>query len=337
MAARANMHDVARLAGVSQRTVSNVVNNFVHVAPATRDRVQQAIAALNYRPHVTAQRLRGGRTGILALAVPDITAPYFAEIADLIQQQAQAAGVTLLIDQTGGVRAREMLVLDGYRSTVIDGLILNPIAIGAGDIIEHDIDVPIVLLGEQIDSSALAHVSIDNVAAAREVTEHLIGLGRTRIAVIGAPSADQRTGPAIRRFRGYQEAMGRAGLAIAPDLVTETTEWTRQNGHRVADLLAQLSPAVDAVFCFNDLLAVGVLKRFVELGVDVPGDIAVVGWDDTEDASFTTPSLTSIAPDKEALAAAAISGVLRDEGDPADYSEISYRLVARESTIGAAP
>lgn len=334
MASRVNMHDVARLAGVSQRTVSNVVNNFVHVAPATRDRVQRAITALNYRPHVTAQRLRGGRTGILALALPDITVPYFAEIADLIQQQAQAMGATLLIDQTGGTRDRELLVLEGYRSTLIDGLILNPISISAGDILEHDIDVPIVLLGEQIDSTELVHVSIDNVAAAQDVTAHLLGLGKRRIALIGAPSAGQRTGPAIHRFRGYQDAMGRAGVPVAPDLVIETADWSRQTGYEYGSHFAALTPAVDAVFCFNDLLAIGVLKRFVELGVQVPTDIAVVGWDDTEDASFTTPSLTSVAPNKLALAAAAIDGVINPDSGGKEVSEISYRLIRRASSTG---
>ena len=339
MAARANMHDVAKLAGVSQRTVSNVVNDFVHVAPATRERVQRAIAALNYRPHVTAQRLRGGRTGILALALPEITVPYFAEIADLIQRRAQAAGVTLLIDQTGGTREREILVLEGYRSNVIDGLILNPIALGAADMVEHDIDVPIVLLGEQIDSSDLLHVSIDNVAAARQATEHLLTMGRRRIAVIGAPSADQRTGPAIRRYHGYQEAMGRAGVPVAPDLVLETATWNRATGYDLADRLVTMVPAVDAVFCFNDLLATGLLKRLGELGVRVPEDVAVVGWDDTEDAAYTTPTLTSVAPDKAAIAAAAISGAMRSPDEPMVASpEISHRLMVRGSTrIGLPP
>ena len=335
MATRANMHDVARLAGVSQRTVSNVVNDFVHVAPATRDRVQQAIAALQYRPHVTAQRLRGGRTGILALAVPEITGPYFSEIADLIQRRAHAAGVTLLIDQTGGTREQETLVLAGYRSTVIDGLILSPIALGAVDIEQHDVDVPIVLLGEQGDSSELLHVSIDNVAAAGEATEHLLGLGRRRIAVVGAPSADTRIAAALRRYRGYQEAMGRAGLPVAPDLVNETSSWTRASGYEIAGHLAAMSPAIDAVFCFNDPLAVGILKRFGELGVRVPADIAVLGWDDTEDTLYTTPTLTSVSPDKEAIAATAISGVLARPGTISTESPtIGYHLVVRQSTAG---
>ena len=156
----ANMRDVAKLADVSQRTVSNVVNGYTHVKPETRRRVQEAIRRLNYRPNISAQKLRQGRTGMVALAVPEeIAAPYFAELADQVQRQAAERGITLLIDQKGGRRERELLVLDGYRSNVIDGLILSPLSITPFDLTNWGLDFPRCCWGS-IDTGGVIHVSI---------------------------------------------------------------------------------------------------------------------------------------------------------------------------------
>jgi DNA-binding LacI/PurR family transcriptional regulator len=330
------MHDVAKLAGVSQRTVSNVVNDFVHVAPETRERVKRAIDALDYRPHVTAQNLRRGRTGILGLALPELGG-YFAELAELVQRQAHEHDVTLLIDQTGGgTRDRELLVLDRYRSNLIDGLILHPLTLTAQDLVARDLGVPIVLLGERIDSSELMHVSIDNVAAAREATEHLISLGRRRVAAVGAPALHMPSSPAIQRHRGYLDAMGGAGLPVARELVIETDRWSRETGRRMADQISRIRPQIDGVFCFNDLLALGLMRGLADLGVRVPDDIAVVGWDDIDDAGYANPRLTSIAPDKQSIAVAAIRGVLQLEPLPDASPDISYVLRPRQSTTGIA-
>ena len=327
------MHDVAKLAGVSQRTVSNVVNDFVHVAPETRARVKRAIDALNYRPHITAQNLRRGRTGILGLALPELGG-YFAELAELIQHQAHEHDVTLLIDQTGGgSRDRELLVLDRY-SNLIDGLILHPLALTAGDLVARDLGVPVVLLGERIDSSALLHVSIDNIAAAREATEHLISVGRSRVVAVGAPAQRTPSSPALQRHRGYLEAMGQAGFAVGSDLSLETAQWTRESGRGLAAQVAGIRPRVDAVFCFNDGLALGLMRGLADLGVRVPDDIAVAGWDDVDDAAYANPRLTTIAPDKQAIAIAAIRGVLRLDEEARVSPEIGYSLRIRESTAG---
>ena len=332
MAARTNMHDVAKLAGVSQRTVSNVVNDFVHVAPETRERVKRAIEVLQYRPHVTAQSLRGGRTGILGLALPELGG-YFAELAELIQHQAHDHGVTLLIDQTGGgTRDRELLVLDRYRSNLIDGLILHPLTLTASDLVARDLGVPVVLLGERIDTSELLHVSIDNVAAARDATEHLIAAGRRRVLALGAPALHAPSSPAIQRHRGYLDAMGQAGLPVPADLVIETDRWARETGRRLAHRIAALRPRVDGVFCFNDLLALGLVRGLVDLGVRIPDDVAIVGWDDVDEAAYSNPRLTSIAPDKHAIAETAIRGALQLEPLPEASASVGYSLRAREST-----
>lgn len=331
----ANMHDVAKLAEVSQRTVSNVVNGYRHVRPETRERVQKAIDILKYRPNVSAQKLRQGRTGMVALAVPEIAAPYFAELADHVQRLAAERGITLLIDQTGGVRERELLVLDGYRSNIIDGLILSPLSVTPFDLTVRDLDFPTVLLGESIDNGGVIHVSIDNVAAARVATEHLISIGRRHIAAVGAMPNLDTLGPAVRRMRGYTEAMAGASLPIAADLTFPTATWNRATGYAIATEIIERGTKVDALFCFNDPLALGAMKGLQEHGVRVPDDIAIIGWDDIEECSYSTPTLSTIVPDKIGIARLAVDQLLdRIAGNPLEVTELlaDFHLAVREST-----
>lgn len=332
-----SMRDVARLAGVSQRTVSNVVNDYVHVKAETRERVQEAIRTLKYRPNISAQKLRNGRTGLVALAIPEIAAPYFAELADHLQEQAARRSITLLIDQTGGARDRELLVLDGYRSNIIDGLILSPLAITAADLGHRPLDVPVVLLGESIHDSGFLHVSIDNVAAAAAATEHLLSLGRRRIAAVGAMWAAGTAGPAMRRLQGYLEATSAAGLGVSPSLTFEAPVWTRAQGYEIAADIVDTKKPVDALFCFNDTLALGALRALHDRGVRVPDDIAVMGWDDIEEAAYSIPTLSTVTPDKVEIAARAMAGLLANlETGAAGAQEVTcpFQLTIRESTAG---
>ncbi|MEN2741653.1 LacI family DNA-binding transcriptional regulator [Microbacterium sp. X-17] len=326
---------MAKLAGVSQRTVSNVVNGYVHVKPETRVRVQDAISTLNFRPNVSAQRLRKGKTGLLALAMPEIAAPYFAELADLVQRAAELQGSTLLIEQTGGTRERELQVLDGYQANLIDGLILSPLAISARDLEQRSLDFPTVLLGESVSPGSFLHIGIDNVAAARMATEHLIQSGRTKVGVIGAPSLQQLPGPATRRMQGFRDALGLAGLGVRPDRVFETTSWTRATGYAFGRQIAQDGMDVDALFCFNDLLALGVMKGLQSAGIRVPSDIAVVGWDDVQESAYATPTLTTISPDTAEIARRAVEGVLAPEVSAPTAADvvIAFSLIERESTL----
>jgi DNA-binding LacI/PurR family transcriptional regulator len=329
-----NVKDVAARAGVSPRTVSNVANGYVHVSARTRARVQRAIEELNYRPNISARRLRQGRTGIIALAVPELAAPYFAELADLVQRRAAERGVTVLVDQTGGLREQELLVLEGFRTHVIDGLLFSPMALTAQDLEDHSFDTPTVLLGERISGGGRLHVSIDNVAAARTATQHLIDGGRRRIAAVGADvPADNIT--AALRLRGYREAITDAGLATKNEMVIPTAGFGRTAGH--AAVRAALSEGIDldGLFCFNDTLAIGAINALADVGLTVPGDVAVVGIDNIEEGRFCTPSLTTIAPDKPTIARTAVDGLLAQIQDGhADQQELTcdYELIIRESS-----
>lgn len=331
----ARMADVAARAGVSQRTVSNVVRGYRHVRPETRERVQRALDELKYRPNASARSLRQGRTGIIALAVPYIAAPYFAELADLIQQSAASRDITLLMDQTGADRDRELLVLDGYRTHVIDGLILSPMAMTALDLREQALDMPTVLLGERIRRGSLVNVAIDNVAASREAVKHLLDSGRRRVAVIGADVMTNRVGAAEGRLAGYHVAHQEAGIEVAAELVLTTDGWFLSSGYAAANSLLRSDTAVDALFCMNDLLAFGAIRALSEHGLAVPDDVCVMGWDDIEEARYSTPSLSSVSPDKAAIAAAAVDRLCAQiTGLPVLAEEVicDYKLVIREST-----
>jgi LacI family transcriptional regulator, repressor for deo operon, udp, cdd, tsx, nupC, and nupG len=333
------LKDVALRAGVSVRTVSNVVNNYVYVADETRAKVQAAIDELGYRPNLLARNLKLGRSGIIGLVVPELDVPYFAELTRLIVQEARAAGYTVLIDQTDGDERRELeLVTEDPRGVNFDGMIVSPLSLTVEQFEARRTTAPVLLLGERLFTAGVDHVAIDNVAAAREATAHLISLGRTRIAAIGVQEGG---GTATLRTRGYREAFAEAGLALDPSLMIPTRFYHRADGATAMARLLDLPEPPDAVFAFSDLLALGALRVALHRGLAVPRDVAIVGFDDIEDGRYSTPTLTTISPDKAEIARAAVRQILAriDDaaaGRPGESLEIEapYRLIARESTLG---
>jgi DNA-binding LacI/PurR family transcriptional regulator len=336
------LKDVAQRAGVSIKTVSNVVRGYPHVTEEMRERVRAALEDLKYQPNLPARYLRTGRVGVLALAIPDLSNPYFADIGRAIIAAAAARSYTVLIDCTGGDRANEALVLDGLRPHLIDGVILIAQALEAEDLQARREKVPLVLLGDHLLAGAIPydHLVNDNVAASRLATKHLLALGRRRIAAIG-----DRGAPLLwdglarsRRLHGYTEALAEAGLLLDPQLIVPVASYSRREGALAMRQLLTLAAPPDAVFCFNDLLALGALRTLHEAGCRIPDDVAVIGFDDIEESSFATPSLTTIAPDKEQMGELAVSFLLgRIAGTrtgPGERVEVPFRLIVRESTGG---
>ena len=330
----ARLKDVAALAGVSVKTVSNVVNDFPHVRASTRAKVQSALDELAYRPNLSARNLRSGRTGVIALAVPELDAPYFSELASHVVRAAMVQGWTVLVDETGGEREREQAVLTGIGGQLIDGVLLSPLALREADL-QAGSSVPLVLLGERLGSGLADHVAIDNEAAAREMTEHLLAAGRTRIAVVGAQRAPYgHTGRL--RLRGYRAALAAAGVRQDPSLVVSVPQWRRHCGAEAAQTLLARRERPDAIFCLNDLMAVGALRTLADAGVAVPDDIAVAGFDDIEEGRYHRPEITTIAPDKAELARLAVARLSRrlepgSQGDPEEIT-VGHRLLVRRST-----
>ena len=338
MSTRATVKDVAALAGVSPKTVSNVVSGTVPVAPATRARVEDAIVRLGYRPNASARQLRGGRSGFIGLLVPQLDAPYFGELVRHHIEAATALGFTVLVDQTDGRRERELTLVDGDHPLHLDGLIAATSALTLADLAARRDPTPLVLLGERLVDAPYDRVSIDDVASARAATEHLLALGRERIAVIGAGAPDDDAWFGLRA-RGFHEALAAAGRRPpAPDLLVAVDDVRRPDGAAAMRTLLERDERPDAVLAVNDELALGALRVILEAGLRVPQDIAVAGFDDIADGRFSTPTLTTVAPDKRATARAAVSAlVARIAGTaPAEPQRFAppFELVVRESTAG---
>ncbi|MFF8682968.1 LacI family DNA-binding transcriptional regulator [Streptomyces sp. NPDC015237] len=346
--ARPRIKDVARHAGVSEKTVSNVINDYAHVSDRTRRVVRDSIEQLGYRVNLAGRHLRKGRTGIIALVVPELDIPYFAELARHVIREAEERSLTVLIHQSGADRAHELAALAGFGSTFVDGIILSPLALTADDLRDRSGFPPTVLLGELLEEGA-DHVAIDNERAAREATRHLIGLGRRTVLAVGGVDAPG-LGTAEARTRGYRAALTEAGIAYDPSLVVPVDSFRMPAGARAVARLLHDGVRPDALLCLNDQLALGALRALHEQGVDVPGEVAVIGFDDVEGGRFSVPTLSTVAPDKAAVAKVAVELLQRrieDATDPdgvrADAEPgvqspqdriVAHRLVLRESTEG---
>jgi DNA-binding LacI/PurR family transcriptional regulator len=331
------LHDVARAAGVSIKTVSNVINDYPHVRPDTRERVQQAIAELGYQPNLSARSLRSGRTGAIALALPELSLSYFAELADTVIEAAERIGQVVIIEQTGGDRERELQLLTSWRRKMTDGLIFSPLGMGMEDAARLDVPYPLVLLGERIFDGPTDHVTMRNVEAARAATEHLIGLGRRRIAVIGAHEGEI-VGSAGLRLKGYREALESAGMPFDERIIAHTTLWHRSNGATAMRELLARGAEFDAVFGLNDTLALGAMRVLQEAGYRVPRDVSVIGFDDLDEAMYSLPSLSTVNPGRVEIAEVAVRSLMGriDAADgnaaPPRLHLAAFRIVEREST-----
>jgi DNA-binding LacI/PurR family transcriptional regulator len=332
-----SLKDIAKRAGVSLATVSNVVNGYRPVGEATRAKVQQAIDELGYAPNLSARHLRSGRTGIIALAIPELDNPYFAELAGAAISEARNQGYTLLLDYTYGDRDLELQLTNGSREQIIDGLIFSPVQVERADILARTSSTPLVLIGESVYDVPCDHIAIDNVAASHVAMQHLVSLDRSRIAFVGA-HPDRNRQPAHLRLRGYMEALAAAGLPFEAELVATAAQFGRGDGRDAMRSLLQLAEPPDAVFAYNDLIAIGAMRAIIEAGLRIPEDIAVIGFDNIEDGRFSNPTLTTISPDKDRIGRLAVRSLIarvegRQHNQPFEVQP-PFRLITRESTLG---
>ncbi|WP_199678763.1 LacI family DNA-binding transcriptional regulator [Salinisphaera sp. LB1] len=331
---RITLRDVAAQANVSVRTVSNVVNDFPHVAAATRQRVQATIAELGYRPNIAARQLRQGQRLVISLVLPEIDSPYFAEIAAYFVRSAEQRDWTVHIEQSDGELARERAMLAGTHGPGADGIVFSPWAMSADEIERGPSAPPVVMLGERPGFGLLDRVVVDNVAAAREATAHLLAGGRRRVAAIGIqPHLANQTGRL--RAEGYRQALTAAGLTPDPALEMSVERLHHPDGARAMQQLLANAPDVDAVFCFTDQLALGAMHTLAASGRSVPGDVAVVGFDNIEAGRYSVPALSTIAPDKPRLVALVLDCLgdrLADHTLPARERRVPHHLEIRQSS-----
>lgn len=328
------MNDVARAAGVSLKTVSNVINNYEFIRPATKQRVLAAIEELGYETNLTARSLRSGKTSMLGLVLSDLSVPYYAELASDIMKAAWARGYRVLVEQSGNAADHEKSALQGQFRSLTDGLLFIPLSLDAEQIIQAAGKKPLVLLGEFVQDPRLDMVLIQNHEAAAAVTAHLLAGGRRRIAVLGAHDGDA-TGSNGLRLNGYKAALAAAGVEYDPALVIDC-EWRRDGG---ADAIARLLDSgvgFDAVFGLNDVVALGALHELLVRGKRVPDDIALAGFDDIDEARFASPSLTTVEPGRAEIAERAVELLInRIEGkgspDKVEQTEVAFSLRVRQS------
>ena len=334
--APATQLDVAKRAGVSRRTVSNVVNGYPYVSAEMKARVQAVVDELGYAPNLSARNLRHSRSGMIALVLP-FGVPYFAELAEFLVDEARARSYLVVIDKTDGDSEREReVVMATERAAAFDGVIFSPVGLHELELSQRPNSCPIVLLGQEIRGDAFDRVMIDNIAAAAAATEHLIGLGRRRIAFI-APRRGHRGDTASDRAAGYRKALRGAGLTANRSLMVTAAGFRRQAGADAMTRLLSVDDPPDAVFCYNDPLALGAMRAVLQRGLRVPEDVAIVGFDDSEDGRFSTPTLTTIAQDKHQIARCAVELLVsRLEGNtgPGVIRRADWQLITRESTLG---
>ncbi|MBP2414144.1 DNA-binding LacI/PurR family transcriptional regulator [Arthrobacter stackebrandtii] len=335
--APATLQDVAARAGVSIKTVSNVVNDYTHVRATTRAKVQAAIDELKYQPNMTARSLRSGRTGVISLAVPELSLSYFAELADGVIRAAERHGLVVLIEQTGGDRDREIELLTSTRLHLSDGLIFSPLGMDSDDAHHLDVPYPMVLLGERIFGGPVDHVTMRNVEAARAATEFLISRGRKRIAVIGAHEGEV-VGSAALRLQGYREALAAAGLPFDEALIGPTGLWHRHDGLVAMKAMLDRGVEFDAVFGLNDTLALGAMRVLQEARYKIPDDVFVMGFDDLDETQYSLPALTTVDPGRAEIAEMAVKVLLDRIGARGSRSQpplqhlTEFAIREREST-----
>lgn len=333
---RPSVKDVASRAGVSWKTVSNVVNGRTNVRPETRERVEAAIRDLGYRTSLAGRQLRSGRTHLLAVALPELTTPYFAGLAHEIIAAAEDRGYTVLITETGGRAESERHVARGFDTQFADGIILSPVRLDSTSVVDAHGPIPLVLLGERVEGSYLDHVAIDNEASGQEATEHLLGLGRRSLVFLGGHES-RPFGTGWLRTLGFRAALEQAGLPFDPSRLIPIVPYDRVTGAEAVEALLEEGVPFDGLVCASDLIAMGAMHALRQNGRSVPDDVAVLGWDDTPEGAYSNPTLTTIALDAPRIAREAVRLIIRRVEDPsAPPAEVvvEHTLIVRESTSG---
>lgn len=276
----------------------------------------------------------GPRT--ILFAVPDLEEAYFAELTALVVREAEQHGLSVVIYQTWGDHTREVDAANGVGVPVTDGLLHIPRSLSVADLTRRAAPGPLVLLGEHIDSSPFAHVTIDNHAAAASATDHLLRRGCRRPAMVGPrePASDASN----RRFEGYRSVLVERGIEVDPRLVAGVHAFTSAEGHRAALALIDSGASFDGVVCSNDSVALGVLAALSSRGVKVPDDVRVIGMDGITMAAFAVPGLSTVEPDKQFMVRRALSLLMQQMSTdpsmdlPVEQVTVPFAVVERAST-----
>jgi LacI family transcriptional regulator len=325
--------DVARKAGVSQTTVSRILNNssMVSIPEETRQRVLLAMEELSYIPDLTARSLRTSKTYTIAAIIPDITNPYYPTFVRGIQDVAEENAYDLVIYNTDGDENKERHSLKSVAQNRVDGLIVVPFHISPEELLQ--INIPTIQLTQKpLEPPNLDSIYIDNVAAAFTIVQHLIDRGYMRIGMI---AGEEDTPPRKNRILGYQNAIALHHIPL-DEVLVRGGDFTEAGGYVAMQELLKVNPRVDAVFAANDLMAMGALIAIREANLQVPADIAVAGMDDIPAARLVCPPLTTITQYQQNIGRKAAEMLFErlTDGSVEDLRsvEMPFSLIVREST-----
>jgi LacI family transcriptional regulator len=320
--------EVARRAGVSLGTVSNVLNRPQIVAPATRRRVQRAIEELGFVRNEAARRLRAGRSNTIGLLVLDVANPFFTDVARGVEQLADEHGSTVMLCNSGEDASRERRYLEQLEELRVLGVLITPVE-GISPRLEQLIDrgTPVVLV-DRDNGQSTCSVAVDNVLGGRLAASHLVHQGHRRIAFVGGPFSIRQV---IDRHAGAVAVD--AGLTVF-ETASLTVAEGRRAGERIAAMPAETRPT--AAFCANDLLALGLLQEMTRQSLRVPHDIAIVGYDDIDFAAAAAVPLSSVRQPREQLGRTATELLLDEVQQQGEHEHrhvvFEPELVVRESS-----
>jgi len=333
--AAANVRDVAALAGVSVGTVSNVLNQSKRVAPETAKRVHDAIDKLGFIRNDAARQLRVGQSRTVGIMVLDVSNPFFTDIARGAEDTLSQHGRSLILGNSGEDSIRELSYLDLFEEQRVSGLLITPV----GNVLSRlerlrERGSPVVLVDRHENARTFSSVSVDDQRGGQLAVEHLLDVGRTKLAFVGGPKEVLQVAD---RSRGARDAISERGAR--PIRVVELDTMRADAGRVGAEQLLALAPAdrPDAVFAANDLIALGVLQALTHAGVRVPDDIAIIGYDDIYFAANAAIPITSIRQPAWEMGRTATELLMAEIADPGlrDYRHVVFQpeLVVRASTV----
>ncbi|OGB91840.1 MAG: hypothetical protein A3H39_08800 [candidate division NC10 bacterium RIFCSPLOWO2_02_FULL_66_22] len=308
--------DVARRAGVSRATVSRVLNEYPHVRPQVRTDVQRAIRALRYRPDQVARSLARRETKTLGLVVADITNPFYAETARAIVETARGHGYHVILCNTDNLHRLQEEYVEVLRQRRVDGIIFGSVFLD-DPVVEGLVEAgyPCVMYNRRLRSGRGNYIVLDNASASHDLTRHLLDLGHRHIGFI---TGLRDLSTASERLRGYRAALRAAGLPADPRLMRPGA-FKAEMAQRAAQELLKLPRRPTAIMAGNDLMALGVMQAAGDLGLRVPEDLAVVGFDDIEIAAHRQIQLTTMAQQKAEMGRMAVVWMLEIIRDPRRY------------------
>jgi DNA-binding LacI/PurR family transcriptional regulator len=341
----ATVRDVAARAGVSIATVSRALRGHANVEPATRQRVEEAARALSYRPSGVARSLRLRATRTIGLIVTDIENPYFPQVVSAVEDAARERGYSVLLADGRRDPEREIESLEVLAEREVDGLIIASTTLTLRHQVRiREVPCPVVIVNSESTVSAVPAVLSDNAGGGRVAAEHLLGLGHRRLAYLAAPSADDRA--VHERIEGVRAALWAEGLARGALIIVPAAPGV--DGGALAAVMAMgADSAISALICSNDLTAIGVIRGLRSLGLRVPADVSVVGFDDIEMAAHVDPPLTTIRQATDEMGHWAVASLLQriDRGREATAGQVGgtpgrtvrlpVTLVTRGSTAPA--